>query len=118
MKIIYLFIITFAGLVFSQSISKENLVKHIYTLGSDEFEGRGTGQPGGEKAAQYLAEEFQKLNLIPAGEDSSYFQNIRMHSGKPLDSSELELHTEDKKIKFNLWKDYLLYFSGEQTFIP
>ena len=34
-------------------ISKENLIKHTFTLGSDEFEGRGNGERGGEKAAQY-----------------------------------------------------------------
>ncbi len=99
-------------------ISKENLLKHTFTLGSDEFEGRGTGEHGGEKAAQYLANEFTKLNLKPLGDDSTYFQNIRMHGGKPLTSSELVLHSTNKKINFDLWEDYLLYFSGEQTFIP
>ncbi|RPI74142.1 MAG: M28 family peptidase, partial [Ignavibacteriales bacterium] len=118
MKIIFLFIITFAGLTFPQGISKENLIKHIFTLGSDEFEGRGTGQWGGEKAAKYLAEEFRQLNIIPAGDDSSYFQNIRLHGGKPLNGSELIFYSGEEKREFNLWEDYLLYFSGEQTFIP
>jgi hypothetical protein len=104
---------------FSQElISKENLFKHIFTLGSDEFEGRGTGEPGGEKTAQYLANEFQKMNLKPLGDDSTYFQKIRMHGGKPLASSELVLYSDDKQINLQLWEDYILYFSGEQTFIP
>ena len=104
---------------FSQNlISKENLIEHTFTLGSDEFEGRGTGEPGGEKAAQYLANEFQKLNLEPLGDNNTYFQNIRMHGAKPLTTSELVLHKDGEEIKFNLWDDYLLYSSGEQTFIP
>jgi len=98
--------------------SKENLIRHTFALGSDEFEGRGTGESGGIKAAQYLANEFDKLNLIPLGEDSTYFQNIRMHGAKPLSSSELVLHYGNDKKNFNLWNDYLLYTTGEQTFIP
>lgn len=104
---------------FSQNlISKENLIKHTFTLGSDEFEGRGTGEPGGEKAAQYLANEFQKLNLKPIGDNNTYFQNIRMHGAKPLPSSELVLYSDNVETTLNLWDDYLLYSYGEQTFIP
>ena len=33
------------------------------TLSSPAFEGRGTGQPGADRAAQYLADRFQKLGL-------------------------------------------------------
>ena len=99
-------------------ISKENVIKNIYTLGSDEFEGRGTGEIGGEKAARFLANEFKKLNLIPLGEDSSYFQPIRMHGGKPLSTSRLVLYSGMEQKEFKLWDDYLIYFSGEQTFIP
>ena len=101
-----------------QIISKENLSKHTFALGSDDFEGRGNGEPGGEKAAKYLANEFSKLNLIPLGNDSTYFQNIRMHGAKPLTSSELILNSGNNKQNFRLWKDYLLYSTGEQTFIP
>ena len=99
-------------------ISKENVIKNIYTLGSDEFEGRGTGEIGGEKAARFLANEFKQLNLIPLGEDSSYFQPIRMHGGKPLSTSRLVLYSGMEQKEFKLWDDYLIYFSGEQTFIP
>ena len=99
-------------------ISKENLIKHTFTLGSDEFEGRGNGEKGGERAAQYLANEFSKLNLKPLGNDSTYFQNIRMHGAKPLSVSELILYSGNDKKTFSLWDDYLLYTTGEQTFIP
>ncbi len=116
--IILIILLSGLSLSFTQNISKENFINHIFKLGSDEFEGRGTGQPGGEKAAQYLADEFAKLNLLPVGDEGTYYQNIRMHAGKPLSSSELILHIDDKEINLKLWDDYLIYFSGEQTFIP
>ncbi len=102
----------------NELISRENIIKNIYTLGSDEFEGRGTGETGGEKAAQYLANEFEKLKLIPLGKDSSYYQPIRMHGGKPLSGSKLVLYSGLEQKQFKLWDDYLIYYSGEQTFIP
>jgi hypothetical protein len=46
------------------------------TLASPEFEGRGTGQPGYEKAANYVAEHFHALGLEARGENGSYFQHV------------------------------------------
>src|SRR6185369_1008894 len=37
------------------------------TLSSPQFEGRGTGQPGADRAAQYIADRFAKIGLKPAG---------------------------------------------------
>ncbi len=37
--------------------------RHLYTLASDEMEGRATGTPGIEKAAQYIEGEFQRIGL-------------------------------------------------------
>src|SRR5688500_5834 len=41
------------------------------TLSSKEFEGRGTGQPGADKAAQLMADRFAKLGLKPAGDNGT-----------------------------------------------
>lgn len=46
------------------------------TLASPEFEGRGTGQPGYEKAANFVAEHFRSLGLQARGENGSYFQTV------------------------------------------
>ncbi len=59
------------------SLKLETIQDVVKTLSSDEMEGRGTGQPGGDKAAAYLADRFQKLGLKPVGEKNSYFQQIR-----------------------------------------
>lgn len=37
--------------------------KHLYTLASDAMEGRATGTPGIEKAAQYIEGEFKRIGL-------------------------------------------------------
>ena len=40
---------------------------HVRTLASDAYEGRGTGKPGYDKAADYVIAQLQALNLRPAG---------------------------------------------------
>ncbi|MDG2194289.1 MAG: M20/M25/M40 family metallo-hydrolase [Polaribacter sp.] len=45
------------------SIDTTTVRKHLYTLASDEMEGRGTGTPGIEKAAQYIEGEFKRIGL-------------------------------------------------------
>lgn len=50
--------------------------KWLGTLASKEFEGRGTGQPGYEKAANYVADHFKALGLEARGENGSYFQTV------------------------------------------
>lgn len=47
-------------------------------LASDKLEGRGTGQEGIDKAAEYIASQFERLGVKPAGDDNSYFQNFTL----------------------------------------
>ena len=47
-------------------------------LSSDELEGRGTGQKGGDAAANWIAEQFKSSGLKPAGTNGSYFQDVPM----------------------------------------
>jgi peptidase M28-like protein len=57
------------------------------TLSSNEFEGRGTAQPGADKAARYLADRFAKLGLKPGGENGTYLQPIKFRSAHVLPES-------------------------------
>ncbi len=49
--------------------------KHVQYLASDELEGRNVGSPGYEKAAAYVADQFEKAGLKPAG-TGGYFQAV------------------------------------------
>lgn len=46
------------------------------TLASPEFEGRGTGQEGFRKAAEFVRAHFEKLGLEPKGDDGTYLQAV------------------------------------------
>src|ERR1700722_7331045 len=47
-------------------------------LSSDAMEGRDTGTPAYQWAAEYVAKRFLELGLKPAGEDGGYFQAVPM----------------------------------------
>jgi hypothetical protein len=54
-------------------ISENSLRGHVSFLASDALEGRATPSPGQEIAAEYIAAQFRRAGLEPAGDDG-YFQ--------------------------------------------
>ena len=56
-------------------ITEPNLKTWLSQLASEEFAGRGTGQPGFAKAAAYVRDHFRELGLEP-GNGDSYLQRV------------------------------------------
>src|SRR5580704_14819910 len=50
---------------------------HIQVLADDNMEGRNTGSEGHRKAAQFVAGEFERAGLKPAG-TSGYLQSVKL----------------------------------------
>ena len=48
---------------------------YVTALASDGMEGRNTGSEGYKRASRYVAQEFQRAGLKPAGENG-YFQSV------------------------------------------
>jgi len=74
------------------AFSPATIHKEIAYLASDALGGRGSGEPGNEKAAQYIAAEFARYGLKPLGtskerdpkavpDGSGYYQPFRFHAG-------------------------------------
>jgi hypothetical protein len=57
-------------------VTAPELLEHVKRLSSDEMEGRGTGEPGGEAAARYVAEAFRLAGLEPLGDDGGWLQEF------------------------------------------
>src|SRR6266446_3438457 len=60
--------------------------KDLDFLASDECEGRGVTTKGINLAADYIAGEFKKAGLRPAGIDGGYFQPFSITTGTRLTS--------------------------------
>jgi hypothetical protein len=72
-------------------VKVETIREVTTTLSSPEFEGRGTGQPGADKAATYLADRFAKLGLKPAGENGTYLQPIKFRSAQVMPETSVKV---------------------------
>lgn len=60
----------------AKTIESATLKEHVYTLASDEWEGRETGTEGNMKAAQYIADQFASYGIPPLKTSESYFQEV------------------------------------------
>ena len=70
----------------------ELIRSHMTYLASDELKGREAGTPGYDAAAAYVAAEFEKLGVAPAGDDGTYFQTIEFtKSVRDADAVELRV---------------------------
>ena len=56
-------------------ISAASLREHVGFLSSDELEGRSTPSRGLDLAAEYIAAQFRRVGLEPAGDDG-YYQTV------------------------------------------
>ncbi len=78
------------------ALSTQTIREVTNLLASKEMEGRGTGQPGADRASKYIADQFAKLGLKAAGNGNyrlganavqdvnSYFQPIKFRVEQPL----------------------------------
>ena len=98
----------------SSTISEEFLRAHIRFLSDDQLEGRGTGAPGGELAAKYIAAQLEALGLKGAGPNGSFFQPVSLVGVKADPATVLTVSAGDKKESFK-FADEFVAFTGAQT---
>jgi hypothetical protein len=95
-------------------ISSSELLRHIQYLASDELTGRLAGTAGAEKAAAYIAREFEKQGLAPVAGRKSTLQLFTFVSGIELGSNNrlmvagepLELKKDFMPTSFSLAGDF------------
>ena len=70
----------------------QDYAKQVLHFLATECEGRGSGQPGFQKAADFVAAKFKEFGLRPMGDNGTYFQNVEFnHSGMMAGSFSLKL---------------------------
>jgi len=80
-------------------LTANNLKADVSFLASDALEGRGTPSRGLDVAAEFIAAQFRRAGLEPAGDDS-YFQTAPYASVTPnLEGMELSVEIGGKTIK-------------------
>src|SRR5262249_44056110 len=58
------------------AITPNDLEKRLFIIADDSMMGRETGSEGDFKTTAYVASEFRRLGLQPAGDSGTYFQVV------------------------------------------
>jgi hypothetical protein len=97
----------------ADKITVETIKEATVALSSDAMEGRGTMQPGGEKAANWIAERFQKLGLKPLGDKGSFLQKIDFK--ETVHTSETAFKVGEENLKLGSEFGIAPYSTGNKT---
>lgn len=83
---------------------------HVSFLANDLLEGRGTATKGYDLAALYVANEFQKLGLVPGGDHHTFLQQVPFRKADLVrEQCVFKVMRSGKEMNFELEKDFLMY---------
>lgn len=100
----------------ASSIKSESLISTVKYLSSPELEGRLSGSKGYFKAAEFIANEFKSLGLVPVKNDD-YFQSFSIELNEIISPSELSLVNNGSLKTYKLGKNYVYRgFTGSGNF--
>ena len=91
-----------------RAVDPARLEAHVRALADDAMEGRGTGTPGYDRAAHYVAEWMQELGLEPGG-DGGYLQPVPLLRARlRSEACAFELRRGDESLPLEVGRDVLL----------
>ncbi|HEX9653001.1 MAG TPA: M28 family peptidase [bacterium] len=91
-----------------QSISGEQLRAHLEFLADDLLEGRDTGSRGARLAELYVASQFQRMGIVPAGDDQTFFQVVPMVQKQVSSRSQLRIEVDGEMLPLTYGQDFLV----------
>ena len=94
------------------SITAADVVRRIGILADDSMLGRATPSPQLDKVAAYIAAEFQRLGLKPAGDNGGYQQRYPLTSVAIVPESSYVRLTGDVRADWRLGRD-ASYYRGQ-----
>lgn len=91
----------------TSEISPDRILEHIKFLASDDMKGRADGSPELERAAEYIAGEFNGIGLRPGGRSNTWFQPFELIAGLTIGSRNvLVLREGERAVRFTLGVSY------------
>jgi len=89
-------------------IRPEGIRANMAFLADDLLEGRGAGTRGYMLAARYVAAQFEEMGLKPAGDNGTYFQNVRLRRIETVpDQCTMAVKRDGKEQTLAFEKDFL-----------
>ncbi|MGY8987233.1 MAG: M28 family metallopeptidase [Flavobacteriales bacterium] len=100
---------------FSETITTEDLEKHLTVLASDSLEGRETGKKGQKMAADYIMNHFKNIR-VPPYKKNTYYQKFKVKNGRHMcKCDDCDVDFLKKILKSNKWikgENVLAYIEG------
>jgi Zn-dependent M28 family amino/carboxypeptidase len=97
-----------------QNIDAERIRAHVKFLASDLLEGRGTGQRGGDIAAEYISTQFALYGLQPAADNVTFMQKVPMMGVTPDDTTQFSFVSGNSKTDLKVLDQYVAYDQTQQ----
>jgi Zn-dependent M28 family amino/carboxypeptidase len=88
---------------------------HLLYLADDALEGRAPGTRGGDLAAKYIAAQYARLGLVPAGDDSSYLHRVPIISLDPSPQASIVAGADEWPLEYK--KDYVLWSMHDDSLV-
>jgi Zn-dependent M28 family amino/carboxypeptidase len=80
----------------------------VAALADDRMQGRRTGTPGFDRAADYVAGRMRVIGLQPAGDDGTYFQRVPLLSAtRVAEGARLQVLRHDRTITLRFADQFL-----------
>jgi Zn-dependent M28 family amino/carboxypeptidase len=99
-----------------ETINPERIRWHVRYLSHDLLEGRGTGQRGGDIAAEYMATQFAEYGLRPAGDHGTYMQKVPLVGITTLPETQFVLvPRQGETMNLKPLDDYVAYDQTQQA---
>ena len=99
-----------------ETITPEHIRWHVRYLSHDLLEGRGTGQRGGDIAAEYIATQFAEYGLKPAGDHGTYMQRVPLVGITTLPETQFSLvPKQGETMNLKPLDEYVAYDQTQQA---
>jgi Zn-dependent M28 family amino/carboxypeptidase len=104
----------------ARSVDPNVMRAHLEFLADDALEGRRPGTRGGELAAKYIAAQFERLGLEPAGDSGTYYHQvpiITITPGPTVRVSSGELAYRKDYVLWSMRNDSITSAKGDLVFV-
>ena len=99
-----------------ETITPDHIRWHVRYLAHDLLEGRGTGQRGGDLAAEYIATQFAEFGLKPAGDHGTYMQKVPLVGITTLpETSFMLIPKQGEQMNLKPLDEYVAYDQSQQA---
>ncbi|HEU5170917.1 MAG TPA: M20/M25/M40 family metallo-hydrolase [Gemmatimonadales bacterium] len=99
----------------AKAVDPDVIRGHLLYLADDALEGRAPGTRGGDLAAKYVAAQFARLGLKPAGDDNGYLHRVLIVSLDPSPQASIVSGGREWPLEYE--RDYVMWSMHDDSVV-